>query len=91
MLTTIVTKAVQLSGTEAGTIFTFDESRQEFRLRATYGMDDAIIAEIKDQYIQLGDTVLGRTAARRMPIQIADVQKDRSAAQVFNMRAGFRA
>jgi hypothetical protein len=72
--------AVQLSGTEAGTIYTFDESHQQFRLRATYGMDDAIIAEIKDQYIQLGDTILGRTAARRMSIQIADVQEDPSAA-----------
>jgi GAF domain-containing protein len=91
VLTTIVTKAVQLSGTEAGTIYTFDESRQEFRLRATYGMDDAIIAEIKDQYIQLGDTALGRAAARRMPIQIADVQKDPSAALDVIVRAGFRA
>jgi GAF domain-containing protein len=91
MLTTIVTKAAQLSGTEAGTIYTFDESRQEFRLRATYGMDDAIIAKIKDQYIQLGDTVLGRTAASRMPIQIADVKKDPSAALDVIQRAGFRA
>ena len=91
MLTTIVTKAAQLSGTEAGTIYTFDESRQEFRLRATYGMDAAIIAKIKDQYIQLGDTVLGRTAASRMPIQIADVQKDPSAALDVIQRAGFRA
>jgi signal transduction histidine kinase len=91
VLTTIVTKAVQLSRTEAGTIYTFDESRQEFRLRATYGMDDAIIAEIKDHYIQLGDTVLGRTAACRMPIQIADVQKDQSAALDVILRAGFRA
>jgi signal transduction histidine kinase len=91
VLTTIVTKAVQLSGTEAGTIYTFDESRQEFRLRATYGMDDALIAEIKDQHIQLGDTVLGRTAASRMPIQIADVQKDPSAVLDVIQRAGFRA
>src|SRR5258708_6766156 len=41
VLTTIVAKAVQLSGTEAGTIYTFDESRQEFRLRAAHGMDEA--------------------------------------------------
>ena len=40
-LTTIVAKAVQLSGTEAGTIYVFDEAGQEFRMRASYGMDDA--------------------------------------------------
>ena len=44
VLTTIVAKAVALSGTEAGTIYTFDESRQEFRLRATHGMDEAMVA-----------------------------------------------
>src|SRR5262249_57923351 len=43
VLTTIVAKAVELSGTEAGTIYTFDESRQEFQLRATHGMDEAMI------------------------------------------------
>ena len=39
VLTTIVAKAVQISGTEAGAIYVFDDQQQEFRLRATYGMD----------------------------------------------------
>src|SRR5262249_31173981 len=38
VLNTIVAKAVQLSGTEAGTIYVFDEASQEFRMRANYGM-----------------------------------------------------
>ena len=38
--TTIVAKATQLSSTEAGAIYVFDEASQEFQLRATYGMDD---------------------------------------------------
>ena len=38
VLSTIVAKAVQLSSTDAGAIYTFDEARQQFRLRATYGM-----------------------------------------------------
>jgi GAF domain-containing protein/DNA-binding response OmpR family regulator len=37
VLDTIVAKAAQLSGTEAGAIYVRDE-RQEFQLRATYGM-----------------------------------------------------
>src|SRR5213079_2844660 len=47
VLTTIVAKAVQLSGTEAGAIYTFDESRQEFWLRATHGADEAVVAAIR--------------------------------------------
>ena len=38
-----VAKAVQLSGTEAGAIYVFDEQQREFRLRATYGMDRDLI------------------------------------------------
>ena len=39
VLSTIVAKAVQLSGTEAGAIYVFDDRQREFHLRATYGMD----------------------------------------------------
>ena len=39
VLSTIVVKAVQLSDTEAGAIYVFDELEREFRLRATYGMN----------------------------------------------------
>src|SRR4029077_924090 len=46
VLRTIVTKAVELSTTDAGAIYVFDEERQEFRLRATYGMSEAMIAAI---------------------------------------------
>src|SRR5262249_41199636 len=38
VLSTIVAKAVQLSGTEGGAIYVFDEVQQLFRLRATYGL-----------------------------------------------------
>src|SRR5262249_8338178 len=38
VLSTIVTKATQLSGTEAGAIYVFNESSHEYQLSATYGM-----------------------------------------------------
>src|SRR5215467_678320 len=37
VLSTIVAKAVQLSRTEAGAIYVFEEAQQLFRLRATFG------------------------------------------------------
>jgi hypothetical protein len=46
VLNTIVSKAVQLSGTEAGAIYVFDAAPREFRLRATYGMDQALITAL---------------------------------------------
>src|SRR5205814_10029715 len=92
VLTTIVAKATQLSNTEAGTIYVFDDTNQEFRLRATYGMDDKIIAEIRDRRIRIGETAIGQAAAQRMPIQIPDVQADpHSPVLDVIVRAGFRA
>ena len=91
VLTTIVAKATQLSSTEAGAIYVFDEASQEFHLRATYGMDEALIAGIKDHYIQLKDTAVGAAAARRVPLQIPDVRNDPSLTLDVIVRAGFRA
>jgi signal transduction histidine kinase len=55
-------------------------------------MDDAIISEIKDRHIHIGDTVVGEAVQRRTPIQIPDIQNDPNPA-VFDVivRAGFRA
>ncbi|HKF08738.1 MAG TPA: histidine kinase dimerization/phospho-acceptor domain-containing protein, partial [Xanthobacteraceae bacterium] len=92
VLATIVAKAVQLSGTQAGSIYVFDDAAKVFRLRATYGMDDTLIAEIKDRHMHIGDTAIGIAAARRMPIQIPDVQSDPSSPVLdVIVRAGFRA
>jgi GAF domain-containing protein/DNA-binding response OmpR family regulator/anti-sigma regulatory factor (Ser/Thr protein kinase) len=91
VLTTIVAKAVQLSGTEAGTIYTYDESRQEFLLRATHGMDEAMVAAIRDRRTDVGTTAIGKAAAQRAPIQIADTLADKSLVLDVIVRAGFRA
>src|ERR1700730_18495536 len=91
VLTTIVAKAVQLSGTEAGAIYTFDESLQEFRLRATHGMDEAMIAAIRDRRIGAGETAIGKAAAERAPVQIPDVLKESSLVLEVVVRAGYRA
>ena len=92
VLSTIVAKATQLSGTEAGTIYVFDEKSQEFRLRATYGMDDTIITEIKDRRIRSGETAIGKAVEQHMSVQIPDVLDDsKSSVLDVIVRAGFRA
>src|SRR5262249_27193812 len=51
VLSTIVAKAVQLSATDGGAIYEFDEDSREFQLRATHGADEAMIAAIQKQGI----------------------------------------
>jgi len=91
MLNTIVTKAVQLSGTEAGAIYVFDEARKEFRLRSTYGMTDEMIAAIKEHRVGVGDA-LEQAAGQRALVQIADL-RDQPASPVHDLilKAGYRA
>jgi len=91
VLATIVAKATQLSGTEAGAIYVLDDAAQEFRLRSTYGLDDGIVAELKDSHIRIGQTAMSEAAARRVPIQVPDIQNDPSATIDVIIRAGFRA
>ncbi len=92
VLSAIVTKAVQLTGTDAGAIYDYDEAKTEFGLRSTYGMDENLIAAIKERHIRLGDAGIGQAAATRAPVQIADVRNE-PASGVLDMviRAGFRA
>ena len=55
VLSTIVAKAAQLSGTETGAIYGYDEQSREFRLRATYGMDQELIDALTQRHIDLDD------------------------------------
>ena len=93
VLTTIVAKAVQLSETEAGAIYVFDEVQREFHLRATYGMDQALIDALSQQHIGLNERNVALVLAQRDPIQVADLQQEPSADIInqITLRAGFRA
>jgi signal transduction histidine kinase len=91
VLTTIVAKATQLSSTEAGAIYVFDDSEQEFHLRATYGLEDATAAALRERHIRMGEGAMGAAALRRMPFQVPDIQSDPSGTIDIIVRAGFRA
>src|SRR5262249_46160921 len=72
VLTTIVARAVQLSHTNTGAIYVFDEERKEFRLHATYGMSEAMTSAISGQHIGLGDGNVGLATTQRRPVQVPD-------------------
>jgi signal transduction histidine kinase len=91
VLNTIVTKAVQLSGTDAGAIYVFDEAEKQFRLRSTYGMSDEMIAGIKEHRIGVGDA-LEQAAGRRALVQMADLRNEPSLpVNELILKAGYRA
>src|SRR5262249_4965818 len=75
VLSTMVGRAVQLSRTDAGAIYVLNEEQQEFRLHATKGMSETMIAAITDQRIGLGDAI-GAATAQRKPIQVPDIRNE---------------
>jgi signal transduction histidine kinase/DNA-binding response OmpR family regulator len=92
VLSTIVTKAVDLSDTEAGSIYVMDPATDEFHLRATHGMSEELIAELEQQDIGLGEKTISDAAAHRAPVQFPDLMKDApSGVRDILLRAGYRA
>jgi GAF domain-containing protein len=92
VLSTIVTKAAQLSGTEAGAIYGYDEQAHEFRLRATYGMDQGLIDALTQRHIGLDDPSIAEVFAQREPTQVADLREEAASdLNEISLRAGYRA
>ncbi len=78
VLTRIVSHAVQLSGTDGGAIYEYDEASEEFHLRATDRMEDELITSLRANPPRLGDGVVGRAAANREPVQIPNILEERA-------------
>src|SRR5262249_54100256 len=92
VLSTIVANAVQLSGTEAGAIYVFNDEQREFRLRATYGMDRELIDALANADMSINEPNVALILAERGVIQVADL-RDEAPNEIndITLRAGFRA
>jgi GAF domain-containing protein len=76
VLSTIVAKAVQLSGTDAGAIYVFEEAQQLFRLRATFGLTEDLIAAVEDQHLGASDAIRQATQDKQ-PQETSDIGDER--------------
>jgi signal transduction histidine kinase/putative methionine-R-sulfoxide reductase with GAF domain len=77
VLATIVAHAVQLSGTDCGVIYEYDEAAQNFHLRASHRMEQEVVDALRAAPIRLGEGATGRAATTREPIQISDISDQR--------------
>ena len=91
VLTSIVSHAVALSQTDAGTIYEFDEASQVFVPRANHGIAETMIEALRQSHIRLGETVVGQAAAKRVAVQIPDLESASGYPLPFVLKAGFRA
>src|SRR5215831_1775281 len=73
VLTTIVSRAVQLSGLDGGVIFEYDEAAEEFAQRAAAEPAGALTEARRTARIGKGEGVVGRTAVTLAPAQVPDI------------------
>ena len=77
VLSTIVGHAVQLSGTDGGVIYEYDEGSEEFELRASHRMEEEVFEALKATPIRLGQGATGQAATIQAPVQVANILEER--------------
>ena len=92
VLSTIVSRAVQLSESYAGIAYEFDEATQSFHARASHQISSEFLDAVRAAPIRLGQGTVGRAGVQRAPVEVTDLEAeaDLVAAQVrrFLARAG---
>ena len=92
VLKTIVDRAVDLSGTDGGSIFYFREELGTFELGETSGLNEEVIASFRKLDILARETGLGEAIDRRQVLQLPDLTKRPSKPlRDAAIEAGFRA
>src|SRR5215510_3641652 len=75
VMKTIVDRAVELSGTDAGSIYYYRQDKGRFELGETAGLDQEVITRLSTLDVATGQTGLGDAIANRQPLQIPDLTK----------------
>jgi signal transduction histidine kinase len=93
VLDTVVARASDLAGADGGAVYEYDPVAGAFALRASYRMPEELVAAVRERPIRLGETVVGRPAAERAPVQYADVLAEEAddRTRAILERAGYRA
>jgi signal transduction histidine kinase len=93
VLQTIVSRALQLTGLDSGSIYEYDQREQVFRLQATDNMPSEITEAVRASPIRAGDGLVGRTAVTHELTQVPDLldASYQSGRRDLLVRAGYRA
>ena len=73
VLGTIVTTAVELSGTDGGSLMEFDEDSRLFRVRTAIGTPEEVVQALRDSRIHIDQTFVGRACLAGTPMQVPDL------------------
>ena len=75
VLNTIITQAVQLSGSDGGSIYEFDEDAREFRVETVCGTSPEAFDALRRARIGLDDTFIGQAATLGRALELTDLRE----------------
>ncbi len=91
VLSTVLGRSVGLTGADAGAVFRYSRAERSFRLVEAFGWDEALLRSVGDLHVPEAETAMGEAAARRAPIQLADLaDRPRAPLRDASLAAGFR-
>ena len=73
VLTTIVSRAVELSALDGGVVFEYDDAAEEFVHRVATDTGGGLAEARRNTRIRKGEGALGRTAMTLEPVQVPDI------------------
>jgi PAS domain S-box-containing protein len=76
VLTIIVTRAAELSGSYGGVIWEFNEATQSFHVKATHRMSEEHLQALQAAPIRLGEGAIGQAGIVRAPVQVSDIRDE---------------
>jgi signal transduction histidine kinase/DNA-binding response OmpR family regulator len=89
VLDRIVMHAVQLSGTDGGSLLELADNR--FQVRTAYGTSRELLERLRTTRIDVGGTLVGRAASEGRPLQVRDLREAPMDAHLRALRdAGWR-
>jgi GAF domain-containing protein len=94
VLDTIVARANDLIGADGCTIFEYDETTEQFYLRATRNLEPRLVALARGTPLRKGDQgILGQLPVRREAVQVSDITDGSYSSPISDalIEAGYRA
>jgi GAF domain-containing protein len=93
VLNTIVSRATQLAGMDGGSIWEYDETREEFYLHAADKLPDELVEALRATPIRKAEGAVGRLAVTGEPVEIRDIADEgvyQSRVREILIRLGYR-
>lgn len=93
VLSTIVSRATQLSGMDGGAMYEYDEAREEFYLHTADSLPDELVEALRAMPIRKGEGAIGQLAVTGELVEIRDIMDEdiyQSRIREILIRLGYR-